>query len=195
MVMSFRNFVSVAFLSCIAGCASDHMLRDGASVAIVISVADQRLAVMEGGKQAAVYKISTARAGVGEALDSDKTPRGKHQIVEKIGDGVPLGMVIADRIPTGEIVKEHIPGRWPVTTRILRLGGLEDRNRNTFERLIYIHGSPVEHLLGKPASGGCIRMRASDVVDLFNKVNVGTSVYITEVKIDAPVRLAGFANY
>lgn len=149
-------------------------------MSIVISVADQQLAVLNGAKVSYLYPISTAKAGVGEANDSDQTPRGKHKISIKIGGDAPLGMVFVERVPTGEIVTSHIPGRWPVTTRILRLDGLEERNKNTFERLIYIHGSPVEHLLGKPASGGCIRMRATDVVELFDIVSVGTPVHIFE---------------
>ncbi len=117
---------------------------------------------------------------MGEELDSDKTPRGMHYVADMVGKDIPLGMVLVDRIPTGEIVQSHIPGRWPVTTRVIRLGGLEQTNMNTFERNIYIHGTPLEHLLGKPASGGCIRMKAIDVIELFDAIKVGTKIYISE---------------
>jgi hypothetical protein len=147
---------------------------------IVVSVQDQLLVLLKQDEPFRFYSISTSRFGVGEKNDSDATPTGRHQIAEKIGDGEPIGMVFESRVATGEIVQINEPGRWPVVTRILRLAGIEKRNENTFERMIYIHGSPVERLLGKPASSGCIRMRSSDVVELFQLVDVGTSVEIIE---------------
>ncbi len=113
-------------------------------------------------------------------MDSDATPRGLHRIVEKIGAGSPIGAVFIDRKPTQEIVGVNAFGRTPVVTRILRLGGMEERNKNTFDRYIYIHGSPVERLLGVPASGGCIRMRSSEIIDLFELVELGTYVHIVD---------------
>lgn len=159
---------------------------------IVISVGDQRAVLLDGEKQIGSYPVSTALHGVGEMTDTNTTPRGRHLIAEKIGDGAPVGMVFVDRMPTGEIVEVNTPGRWPVITRILQLGGIEERNKNTLERLIYIHGTPVEHLLGKPASGGCIRMRSVDVIELFNRARVGTVVHIFEEPIEQAVRLARF---
>jgi lipoprotein-anchoring transpeptidase ErfK/SrfK len=161
-----------------------HAARDRV---IVISIHDQRLALLEDGAATRVYIVSTARSGVGETTDSDTTPRGRHAIAEKIGAGAPIGMVFEGREPTGEIVQVNTPGRWPVATRILRLRGLEKRNANTFERLIYIHGSPVEKLLGSPASGGCIRMKSADVVELFDLVRVGTEVAIHEEPLSSAI--------
>jgi lipoprotein-anchoring transpeptidase ErfK/SrfK len=47
-------------------------------------------------------------------------------------------------------------------------------------RYIYIHGSPDSAVMGRPGSIGCIRMRNSDLVELFDLVEPGTPVEITE---------------
>ena len=120
------------------------------------------------------------------------TPLGHLSIAQKIGDGAPLGMVFKDRKPTGEILTPNAPGRDPIVTRILWLKGLEAQNHNAFGRYIYIHGTPVENQIGKPASYGCIRMRSQDVVQLFTTVGVGTSVDV--VADHLPVQPANIAQ-
>jgi lipoprotein-anchoring transpeptidase ErfK/SrfK len=134
------------------------------------------------------YPVSTAKNGLGEQSGSYCTPRGRHRIAEKIGAGQPLNAVFKARVPTGEIWSRELaasePGRDWILTRILWLEGLEEgRNRgmpvDTHERYIYIHGTDEEHLIGKPASHGCIRMKNEDVVDLFNLVEEGTLVNIS----------------
>ncbi len=70
-----------------------------------------------------------------------------------------------------------------VTTRILWLKGLEaGKNKgsgiDSYRRYIYIHGTAEEHLIGRPASHGCIRMYNNDVIKLFNLVEEGTPVDI-----------------
>ena len=52
------------------------------------------------------------------------------------------------------------------------------RDSNTKERLIYIHGTPEERTIGYPTSYGCVRMRSRDVIDLYDRIRVGTRVYI-----------------
>ena len=49
---------------------------------------------------------------------------------------------------------------------------------DSYSRYIYIHGTSEEGKLGTPASHGCIRMKNKDVIDLYNKVEVGTLVLI-----------------
>ena len=78
-----------------------------------------------------------------------------------------------------------IPRRDWILTRILWLSGLEEgKNKggdvDSHDRYIYIHGSPEDIKMGCPGSRGCIRMRNSDVIELFNLVNVGTRVTISE---------------
>ena len=88
-------------------------------------------------------------------------------------------MKFKSRKPTGEIVPVNAPGRDPIITRILWLRGLDRHNANAYERLIYIHGTPQESLLGTPASYGCVRMRSADIVKLYETVGAGTPVLIS----------------
>src|SRR5437763_7629216 len=80
-------------------------------------------------------------------------------------------------------IQANAPGRDPIVTRILWLRGLEAQNANAFGRDIYIHGTPEEGKIGTPASYGCIRMRSSDVIQLYNTVGLVASVTI----VDAPL--------
>ena len=72
-----------------------------------------------------------------------------------------------------------------VTTRILWLSGEEkDINKggdvDSYQRFIYIHGTSEEGRLGTPASHGCIRMKNKDILELYNKIAVGTKVLILD---------------
>ncbi len=130
------------------------------------------------------YSISSSINGVGEVEDSFCTPTGRFKISEKIGDNVKLGTVFIARIPTGEIYSKQLFNEqadkdW-ILTRILWLDGVEERNKNTHERYIYIHGSPNEFMMGVPKSKGCIRMLNQDIVELFERVHIGEDVAIIE---------------
>ena len=154
---------------------------------IVVSTREQKLAVLDRGNVLAIYPVSTSRFGLGDWRGSRFTPLGKLQIAEKIGDSAPPGTVFKDRRRTGEIVLPDSPGRDPIVTRILWLRGLEAQNANAFGRDIYIHGTPEERLIGTPASYGCIRMRSSDVIQLYNVVGTGAGVTIVNVPLAVAV--------
>jgi lipoprotein-anchoring transpeptidase ErfK/SrfK len=147
---------------------------------IIVSVADQAMNLYFRDQLIGRYPVSTSQFGVGDNPGTCATPLGHLAVAQKIGDGAPLGMVFKDRRPTGEILVPNAPGRDPIVTRILWLKGLDPENRNAFGRYIYIHGTPVENQIGKPASYGCIRMRSQDIVQLFGNVGVGTRVDIVE---------------
>ncbi len=134
------------------------------------------------------YPVSTAKNGLGERNGSYCTPRGRHRIAEKIGAGQPLNAVFKARVPTGEVWSRELAAKKPgcdwILTRILWLDGLEEgKNKggtlDSHSRYIYIHGTDEEHLIGTPASHGCIRMKNEDVVDLFNLVEEDTEVRIS----------------
>ena len=153
---------------------------------IVVSAAQQTLVLSGSGKPNS-YSISTAANGLGEQQGSECTPRGRHLIRAKIGAGAPLGAVFVGRRPTGEIwsteLAEQHPNRDWILTRILWLSGCElGRNRlgavDSMRRYIYIHGTPDTEPMGVPASHGCIRMRNTDIVELFDRVPVGCPVEI-----------------
>jgi lipoprotein-anchoring transpeptidase ErfK/SrfK len=100
-------------------------------------------------------------------------------VESKWGNGAPEGEIFVARAATGSYGAEDDPADH-VQTRILWLTGLSEENANTHSRYIYIHGTNAESKLGTPASHGCIRMSNADVVDLFDRVEVGTPVWIAE---------------
>ncbi|MBE2180698.1 MAG: L,D-transpeptidase [Chthoniobacterales bacterium] len=143
-----------------------------------ISVADQKMLVTDKGQPVAVYPVSTSKFGLSSSPGSYGTPVGRHRVVKMIGDGLPSGAVFKSRRFTGEVLPVDAPGRDPIVTRILWLDGRESRNRNSYERFIYIHGTPEERNIGIPSSYGCIRMRSRDVIALYERVGVGAKVDI-----------------
>jgi len=128
------------------------------------------------------YPVSTSRFGLGEEECSLQTPAGLHEVVERFGDEAPAGAVFESRVWTGEVWP---PARWQeadgdkILSRILRLSGREPgRNagghRDTYARMIYLHGTNQEHFVGvRPSSHGCIRMKNADVIALYERVRGG----------------------
>ncbi len=178
-VCCFRWCVIAACLLGLSSCTS----RLGPKSEIVVSVKDQRLGLYQDGVLQKQYAISTSKFGLGDQLGSYKTPLGKHEVIAKIGHGLPTGAVLKSRSWNGEVLKPNAPGRDPIVSRILWLRGMETNNRNAMKRFIYIHGTTEEDRLGKPASFGCIRMGMRDVVDLFNDVSIGAKVEITKNRL------------
>jgi lipoprotein-anchoring transpeptidase ErfK/SrfK len=159
----------------------------GLSVAteIVVSVTDQQLAVIDRGKLISKYPISTSKFGLGDGNGSYRTPLGVLFVSAKFGDHLPAGAVIKNRAPTGEIVNPNAPGRDAIVSRVIWLRGMEQQNRSARDRCIYIHGTPEERLLGRPASFGCIRLRSRDVIALYDLAHIGMHVTITQRRIDS----------
>src|SRR5205809_7746219 len=145
---------------------------------LIISVRDQKLMLVQNGGKVATYPVSTSMFGLGDAWGRMTTPLGYLAVEKKIGDNVPVGAVFHNRRLTGEVLQPNAPGRDPITTRIIWLRGLEAQNAHAFQRCIYIHGTPEEKKIGRPASYGCIRMKSRDVAELYNQVPVGAVVQI-----------------
>jgi lipoprotein-anchoring transpeptidase ErfK/SrfK len=154
-----------------------------------ISLADQCLYGFANGQLQLRLNISTALNGAGERSGSGCTPRGLHQVRAKIGDGLPSAAVLRGRRWTGEVwspeLHAQFPGRDWILTRILWLSGCEPgRNRlgdvDTFRRYIYIHGTPDSEPMGVALSHGCVRLRNSDLLELFARVPVQCAVQIDE---------------
>ncbi len=154
---------------------------------ITIDIATQRLRLIDNGKTVMDVEVSTAKNGAGEAKGSECTPRGCHIVRAKIGGGCAPNSVFIGRRPTGEIYTAELdaaqPGRDWVLTRIIWLSGTEvGKNRlgnvDSMQRYIYIHGTPDSEPMGVPASHGCVRMRNEELIELFDRVDVGTKVLI-----------------
>jgi lipoprotein-anchoring transpeptidase ErfK/SrfK len=146
---------------------------------IHISVRDQRLTLIEGDTPIRDYPVSTSRFGIGTEEGSMKTPTGRFRVAEKIGGGLPSNAIFQSRVPLEP--GDPLPATDDlVMSRILWLDGLDEHNANTKGRFIYIHGTKHEDKIGTPASHGCIRMRNSDVVELFELVNEDAQVIIDE---------------
>ena len=130
------------------------------------------------------YSVSTAFNGLGNRVDSFKTPIGIHRIKQKIGVGEPLGMVFNARAATGRVSnKTDNREEDEITSRILWLDGMEQGfnkggAHDSLSRYIYIHGTSDEKRIGEPVSAGCIRMKNADVIDFFDAVNVNDLVII-----------------
>ncbi|HEY3755814.1 MAG TPA: L,D-transpeptidase [Opitutaceae bacterium] len=132
------------------------------------------------------YTVSTSRQPPSNVKGSLGTPRGLHEIAERIGSGQSPGMVFKARVPTGRHFIE-----WPetegnlITSRILWLRGLEPGlNRggdvDTYNRYVYIHGTQHEDRVGQPISAGCVLLRNADVVELYEIVRAGDWVWIVD---------------
>lgn len=155
---------------------------------IDITIATQQLNLLdEYGKIVRQYRISSAKNGTGQENGSFCTPLGRHVIRAKIGADQPVNTVFIKRRPTGEIYTPQLAQQFPkrdwILTRILWLCGCEPGfNRfgsvDTMRRYIYIHGTPDSVEMGKPGSIGCIRMRNSDLLELFDKISTGIRVDI-----------------
>ena len=131
-----------------------------------------------------VFEISTAARGMGNFVESFKTPLGIHRIRQKIGGSEPVGTVFSGRVPSGKIARDmNNKNEDQITSRILWLDGLEEGfnhggNCDTYSRYIYIHGTSDEQRIGQPVSAGCIRMKNSDVIELFDELLVNDLVLI-----------------
>jgi len=156
---------------------------------LIVSVADQKMHLLQNDKVVRTFVISTSYKGVGSIENSNRTPLGTHRIAEKHGDNAEIGETFWGVAKTGKKVEIYTDETDTsidyVTTRVLWLEGMEPgKNKggdvDSYKRKIFIHGTNEEGLLGKPASHGCIRMKNTEVIELFNLIPVNTFIEIIE---------------
>lgn len=150
---------------------------------IQVDSSSQKMVYIDKQGDAHFYNISTSCEGLGSEENSGKTPTGLHRIKEKFGKNAPLGEIFRSRKDTGKKWQGEVSEEDLILTRILRLEGLEEGlnkggNVDSYNRYIYFHGTNREDLIGKPSSHGCIRMKNSDIIDLYQRVKEGTLVII-----------------
>lgn len=177
-------------LSCLAALILLLPLRSTSSAGteIIVSVPEQRMVVVQNGLRIGQYPVSTSKFGLGDRPRSYATPLGTLEVASKTGAGAPVGAVFKGKRRTGEVLRPNAPGRDPIVTRILHLRGLEASNARAYNRGIYIHGTAEERRIGSPASYGCIRMKSKDVIQVFDRVPVGTKVEIVNYSIHRALR-------
>jgi lipoprotein-anchoring transpeptidase ErfK/SrfK len=172
-------FRPLAFMICLFVAPALHLFgQNEIPDRVIVSVRDQKLMLVQSGFAIATYPVSTSKYGLGDRWGSLATPLGAFLVAQKIGDHAPLGAVFHNRRWTGEILTPNVPGRDPIITRIIWLRGLEAGNAHAFSRCIYIHGTPQEKIIGRPASYGCVRMKSNDVTALYERLPIGALVQI-----------------
>jgi hypothetical protein len=156
---------------------------------LIVRIRASTLQLRRRGAVVKSYVVSTSKRPPSNVANSLGTPRGLHEIAERIGGGQPVGMVFKSRVPTGkhfsEIPDEEVGSRNLVTSRILWLRGLEPGVNlggevDSYKRYIYVHGTQDETRIGKPLSAGCVLMRNLDIVELHDEVRAGDLVWICD---------------
>lgn len=156
---------------------------------IHISLSEQRLTGRAAGRIVFNCSVSTALNGAGEQSSSGCTPRGRHRVRARIGEGQPAYAVFRGRRPTGEVWTAELaaanPDRDWILTRILWLCGDEPGfnrggNCDSQRRYIYIHGTGDDQPMGIALSHGCVRLRNEDMLALFDITPSGCPVMIEE---------------
>jgi lipoprotein-anchoring transpeptidase ErfK/SrfK len=131
---------------------------------IVIDTRDNFLYLIEKDGRARRYGVGTGKPGFEWA--------GTHKITQKREwpDWYPPAEMIAREKAKGRHLPTHLAGgiENPLGARALYLGST----------LYRIHGTNQPWTIGGAVSSGCIRMRNEDVVDLYERVDVGTTVVV-----------------
>lgn len=156
---------------------------------LVVRISTATLQFYRQGELVKSYVVSTSKRPPSNIKHSLGTPRGLHEIAERIGAGQPPGVVFKARVPTGrhfaEVLQREPDNDNLITSRILWLRGLEPGvNRggdvDTYERYVYIHGTNHDDRIGEPLSSGCVLMRNLDIVELYEEVRAGDQVWIDD---------------
>jgi lipoprotein-anchoring transpeptidase ErfK/SrfK len=135
-------------------------LRRANGTILTVDRSSFRLRLFKNLRQVKTYGIAVGMAG----LD---TPSGTYHITSRQVDPawhVPMSSW------AGSLAGQVIPGGAPDNPLKARWLGIQDG--------VGIHGTGEEWTIGSRASHGCIRMRVADVIDLYPRVPVGTTVLI-----------------
>jgi len=184
-VLSRRTLISglsVTGMTCLAGCANrstaiDPMyLRQAVQYesterpgTIIVDPSNHFLYHVQGGGRAVRYGVGVGGEGFG--WSGIATVHDKHEWP----DWYPTNEILL-RKPEIRSALVQLPGgvgmpggpENPLGARALYLGS----------SLYRIHGSNEPWTIGTQVSSGCIRMRNEDVIDLYDRVKVGTKVVV-----------------
>ena len=131
---------------------------------ILIRTSERRLYFVLPDNKAIMYPVGVGREGF--------TWSGQNKITRKTTwpDWRPPQIMIEREAERGHIIPAFMAGgpENPLGARALYIGDTEFR----------IHGTTQPWSIGKAVSSGCIRMMNDEVIDLFNRVEVGASVIV-----------------
>lgn len=135
-------------------------LADKYPNAIIVDRGGFRLRLYKKLKLSKTYGIAVGQVGL-------ETPAGLYSINEMQVDP-PWNVPNSDW--AGDLAGTTVPGGIPSNPLKARWMGIYDG--------VGIHGTGDPGSIGSAASHGCIRMKVPDVIDLYERVKVGTPVYI-----------------
>jgi lipoprotein-anchoring transpeptidase ErfK/SrfK len=133
---------------------------------IVVSIPDRKLAVIENGKVAKIYRVAVG-------AKESPSPSGEFKIINRIQK--PTYYAPSVVIPAGE--DNPLGPRW-IGLSLSHFG---------------IHGTNQPHSIGRHASHGCIRMHNADVEELFERVRVGDTVVLAGERTEEIAQIFGGA--
>ncbi len=132
---------------------------------VIIDTKEKYLYLVLGNGQARRYGVGVGKPGFEWA--------GVHKISRKAEwpDWHPPAQMIAREKKKGRVLPAFVKGgsQNPLGARALYLGS----------SLYRIHGTNQPWTIGKAVSSGCIRMRNEDVMDLYERIGVGTKVIVS----------------
>jgi lipoprotein-anchoring transpeptidase ErfK/SrfK len=137
---------------------------DLAPGSIVVRTGERKLYYVLGSGQAIQYPVGVGREGFEWS--------GTNRITRKIEwpEWRPPRVMIAREAARGHYIPEYMPGgpQNPLGARALYIGNTEYR----------IHGTSQPGSIGMAMSSGCIRMMNDQVIDLYDRVQIGATVIV-----------------
>ena len=135
-----------------------------AAGSILIRTSERRLYYVLPNSKAIMYPVGVGREGF--------TWSGQDSITRKATwpDWRPPKVMIEREAKKGHVIPAFMPGgpENPLGARALYIGDTEYR----------IHGTTQPWSIGQAVSSGCIRMMNDEVIDLFNRVEIGATVIV-----------------
>lgn len=123
---------------------------------LILRLSERRLYGYRGDREVVRYPVAVGR-------DQWETPTGEFIIFQRQAHPAWEHPFTGEVIPPGP--DNPLGARW--------LGFWTDGTN-----AIGFHGTPHEHLIGEAVSHGCVRLRNADVIELYDRVELGTPVMV-----------------
>lgn len=123
---------------------------------LVLKLSERRLYAYQGDLQVATYPVAVGRA-------EWETPVGEFTVFQRQQHPAWEHPLTGAIVPPGP--DNPLGARW--------IGFWTDGTN-----AIGFHGTPHEHLIGQAVSHGCVRMHNADVIELYDRIRLGTRVIV-----------------